>query len=207
MLGIIGRKVGMTQVYSEGGSLLPVTLVKISPNVVIGKRTLEKDGYQSVIVGTEDLKAKHTTKPYKGIFGDIVPKRILKEFRMDDVAGYEKGQEVALDIFDDVKFVDVSGLSSGKGFQGVMKRWGFHGGRATHGSKFHRQNGSTGNCEYPGRVFKGLKRAGRMGFEKVTIQSLNLVSIDKEKNIMVIKGALPGKKNTELVIKKACKKN
>ncbi len=207
MIGLIGKKIGMTQLFKENGDLLPVTLLQVEPNVVMGKRTVEKDGYDAVIMGAFDVKEKHVSKPLLGQMKDVALKDVLKEFRGSDCTSYEKGQALNLaDVIGDAKFVDVTGYSKGKGFQGVMKRWGFHGGRATHGSKFHRQNGSTGQNTEPARAFKGTKRAGQTGFEKVTVLNLEVVKIDAEKNIIAVCGAVPGRKNSEIVIRKAIKK-
>lgn len=207
MIGLIGKKIGMTQMFKENGVLLPVTLLQVEPNLIVGKKTAEKDGYNAVMLGAFDVKEKHLNKPLLGKMKGVVPKKVIKEFTVADTSGYEKGQEVKLtDLLGDVKFVDVTGYSKGKGFQGVMKRWGFHGGRATHGSKFHRQNGSTGQNTEPSRAFKGTKRAGRMGFERVTVLSLEVVKVDEEKNIIAVHGAVPGRKDSEIVIRKAIKK-
>lgn len=206
MLGIIGKKIGMTQIFDENGNLLPVTLVQLEQNVVVGKRTIEKDGYNALIVGAFDLKEKKLNNPEKGFFKGLEPKKCIKEFRIDDVQNYERGQKIGMEFFDGITFIDVSGYSKGKGFQGVMKRWGFGGGRATHGSKFHRQNGSTGQNTEPAKSIKGLKRAGHMGFEKVTTLNLKVVKVDADKQLIAVYGSVPGRKNSELVIRKAVKK-
>lgn len=206
MIGLIGKKIGMTQIFTDGGDLLPVTLLQVEPNLVLGKKTVEKDGYSAVIVGAFDIAEKKLNNPLKGFFKDIAPKRVVKEFRLDSTDAYEKGQTLGLEILQDAAYVDVSGYSKGKGFQGVMKRWGFGGGRATHGSKFHRQNGSTGQNTEPAKSIKGLKRAGHMGFEKKTTLNLKVVKVDAEKNIIAVYGSVPGTKNTDIVIRKAVKK-
>lgn len=207
MIGLIGKKVGMSQIFRENGDLVPVTLLEVKPNTVIGKRTVDKNGYNAVIVGAFDIKEKHLTKPEKGLFKNIDAKASIKEFRCEDVNAYEEGKVLDLEkLLKDVKYVDVTGLSKGKGFQGVMKRWGFHGGRATHGSKFHRQNGSTGQNTEPSRAFKGTKRAGRTGFEKVTVMNLEVIKVMPEDNVIAVCGAVPGRKNSEIVIRKAVKK-
>lgn len=207
MIGLIGKKVGMSQIFKENGDLVPVTLLEVKPNTVIGKRTSDKNGYNAVIVGAFDVKEKHLTKPEKGLFKNVTPKASIKEFRCEDIEAYEEGKVLDLEnLLKDVKYVDVTGLSKGKGFQGVMKRWGFHGGRATHGSKFHRQNGSTGQNTEPSRAFKGTKRAGRTGFERVTVMNLEVIKIMPEDNIIAVCGAVPGRKNSEIVIRKAVKK-
>ena len=207
MLGLIGTKVGMTQIFSQDGEIIPVTVVKVDKNVIVNLKTEERDGYKSIVVGYDELKPHKVNKVYGGIFkNDVKPQRYLKEFRVDSVDGFEVGQEIGIDHFEGVDFIDVIGLSKGKGFQGVMKRHNFGGGRKTHGSKFHRQNGSTGQCSYPSRVFKGLKRAGRMGYDRVTVQNLKLVEIDKEKGFALIKGAIPGPNKSLVYINKAIKK-
>lgn len=207
MVGIIGEKIGMTQYFAENGDLYPVSAIKIEPNIVVRKRTIDKDGYNAIVLGIKDLKESKVKKPYKNSFtNEIAPKRFLKEFRVDNIDAYEVGQNITVKDLEDLKYLDVVGTSKGKGFQGVMKRHGFSGGPKTHGSKFHRQNGSTGQCSYPSRVFKGLKRAGRMGGEKVTTQSLKVVKIDVENNLVLVKGAVPGIKKGLLILKKACKK-
>ncbi len=207
MVGLIGKKIGMSHQFNEEGNLIPVTLLKIEKNTVINKRLIDKDGYNALVVGTGEISDKKTTKPYKGQFKDeITPKRYLKEFRINDPEKYEVGQEIGLEIFTDNDYVDVIGVSKGKGFQGVMKRHGFHGGRKTHGSKFHRHNGSTGQCAYPSRVFKGNKRAGRMGGERITAQNLKIFSIDNDESLLLVKGAVPGVNKGIVLINKAIKK-
>lgn len=208
MLGLIGEKIGMSQYFSEEGNLLPVSLIKIEPNCIVKKKTVETDGYNALVLGVKDLKEDKVNKPYKGVFGDkIAPKRVLKEIRLDNVDNYEVGQELTVKEFENINYVDVIGISKGKGYQGVMKRHGFSGGRKTHGSKFHRQNGSTGQCAYPSKVFKGVKRAGRMGTDRITVQSLKVVKVDEEKNVVIVKGAIPGTKKGTVIIKNACKKS
>ncbi|MCG8571116.1 MAG: 50S ribosomal protein L3 [Spirochaetes bacterium] len=207
MIGLIGEKIGMTQCFDQEGEIQTASVIKIEPNYVVQKRTMEKDGYNAVVLGIKDLKEKKVNKPYKGIFtNDVVPKKVLKEFRTDDIANFEIGQELTVSELENIEYLDVTGISKGKGFQGVMKRHGFSGGRKTHGSKFHRQNGSTGQCSYPSRVFKGLKRAGRMGADKVTVQSLKVIKIDTENNCVMIKGSVPGNPKGIILLQKACKK-
>ena len=159
-------------------------------------------------MGVGEIKEKKMTKPYKGQFKDgISPKRYLKEFRINDPEKYEIGQEIGLEIFNNNDYVDVIGISKGKGYQGVVKRYGFHGGRKTHGSKFHRANGSTGQCTYPSKVFKGNKRAGRMGGEKITSQNLKIFVIDNDGKLLLVKGAIPGIKKGIVYINQAKKKS
>jgi large subunit ribosomal protein L3 len=207
MVGLIGKKIGMTQIFNDNGDVIPVSVVKIEKNIVVDKRTADKNGYSALVLGVEDLSDKKVNKSYKGIFGkDIMPKRYLKEFRCDDSSSVEVGHEFDLDVLSDIKFVDVTGISKGKGYQGVMKRYGFKGGPATHGSKFKRDHGSTGQNTYPGHCFKDVKRAGRMGREQITIQNLKVVKIDKENSVALLEGSLPGSNNSVVYIRKSCKK-
>jgi large subunit ribosomal protein L3 len=206
MLGLIGRKIGMTQVFDATGRLVPVTVIKIEDNVVVGHRTVEKNGYNSCVIGSFDKKESQTTKPYAGQFKDIcTPKKTLVEVR-----DFEKetavGDVLGVDVFKDVLFVDVEGTSKGKGFQGVVKRYGFGGGRASHGSKFHRDIGGTGMSATPSRTFKGRKMAGRMGNEKVTVQNLRVIRVDEEMQVLLVKGAIPGPAQSVVIVKKAKKK-
>jgi len=206
MLGLIGRKVGMTQVFDERGVLTPVTVIKIEENVVVGERSEEKNGYSAKLIGAIDRKAKHVTKPYGGQFGDkITPKAALKEMR-----GFENdipvGDSFGVELFKDFSFVDIEGTSKGKGYQGVMKRHGFGGGRSTHGSKFHRGLGGTGMAATPSRTFKGTKMPGRMGGVKTSVQNLRVVKVDEEKQVLMVKGAVPGPNKGMVVVKKAKKK-
>lgn len=206
MLGLIGKKVGMTQVFTEEGNIIPVTLIQVDTHYVVNKRTSDKDGYEAVVLGSVEAREKKVTKPYKGQFpGDIKPTKKLFEIR-----GFDKecnvGDTLELDIFEGIKFVDVKAISKGKGFQGVMKRHGFSGGRKTHGSKFHRAPGSTGQAAWPSRVFKGTKMPGRMGADLTTVQNLKLVKIDKDQKVVLVKGAVPGAKNSFVLITKAKKK-
>ncbi len=206
MLGLIGRKVGMTQVFDDRGVLTPVTVIKIDPNVVVGARTEEKHGYSACLLGAEDVKPSRVTKPYAGQFKAVGgPKRYLMEMR-----DYEKevsvGEALGVDVFKDIAFVDIEGRSKGKGFQGAMKRHGFSGGRATHGSKFKRGLGGTGMAATPSRIFKGTKMAGRMGGEKTSVQNLRVVRVDEDKQILMVKGAVPGPRKGIVIVRKAIKK-
>jgi large subunit ribosomal protein L3 len=206
MIGLIGKKVGMTQVFDEKGILIPVTVIKVEPNTVVAERTKEKCGYSAVVLGAEDVAESRISKPYRGQFkGDIVPKRYLVEITDFDHE-CAQGDVLGLDVFEGCRYVDVRGKSKGKGFQGVMKRYGFSGGRATHGSKFHRAGGSTGQNTYPGHVFKNTKMPGRMGGERVTIQNLQIVRIDKEKQVLLVKGAVPGTKDGMVLVTYSRKK-
>ena len=206
MKGLIAKKVGMTQIFDESGNLTPVTVIQIEPNVVVAKKTKENCGYDAVVLGLEDIKASKASKAYAGQFPENVnPKRHLKEFRC-----FEKevnvGDVVGFELFEGVRFLDVTATSKGKGFQGVMKRWGFHGGRATHGSKFHREPGGTGECTTPGHSFKNIKLPGHMGCNKVTVQNLRIVKVDPELKVIMVRGAVPGTKDSTLIVKSAVKK-
>ena len=206
MKGLIATKVGMTQVFDENGNLTPVTVIRVEPNTVVATKTQEKCGYEAVVLGLEDLKPHKITKPYAKQFPEnITPKRHLKEFR--DFEGEVKvGDQIGVELFEKVRFIDVTATSKGKGFQGVMKRWGFHGGRATHGSKFHREAGGTGCCTTPGHCLKNVKMPGRMGFDRVTVQNLKVVKVDPELNVLMVRGAVPGVRNCTLIVKAAVKK-
>ncbi|MDR2303607.1 MAG: 50S ribosomal protein L3 [Treponema sp.] len=206
MLGLVAKKVGMTQIFDEMGNLIPVTVLRFDPNVVIARKTVEKDGYKALVVGIDDMKKNLVTKPYGGQFPEnIAPKKHIRELR-DFEKEAEVGDSLGIEVFDGVRYVDVSGVSKGKGFQGVMKRWGFAGGRHTHGSKFHREPGSTGQSTYPHRTFKNVKLPGRMGREKVTVLSLRVVNIDPEKHLMMVRGAVPGINKGLLFVRSAIKK-
>ena len=206
MKGLIAKKVGMTQVFDENVNLTPVTVIRVEPNTVVATKTQEKCGYEAVVLGLEDLKPHKITKPYAKQFPEnITPKRHLKEFR--DFEGEVKvGDQIGVELFEKVRFIDVTATSKGKGFQGVMKRWGFHGGRATHGSKFHREAGGTGCCTTPGHCLKNVKMPGRMGFDRVTVQNLKVVKVDPELNVLMVRGAVPGVRNCTLIVKAAVKK-
>lgn len=206
MLSLIGKKVGMTQVFDEAGVLTPVTVIKVDPNVVIAQKTKESHGYSAIVVGVGARKKVRVTKPYGGQFAEgVAPARVLKEMR--DFSGEVKvGDELGVELLKGVRFVDVQATSKGKGFQGVIKRWGFGGGRASHGSKFHREPGSTGQCTYPSHTFKNVKMPGRMGGETCTVQNLRVVRIDEERKVILVRGAVPGPKNCQVVVKSAVKK-
>ncbi|MDA3939268.1 MAG: 50S ribosomal protein L3 [Spirochaetia bacterium] len=206
MLGLIGRKVGMTQVFDERGVLTPVTVIKIEENVVVGDRNDEKHGYNAKLIGAFDKKAKHVTKPYGGQFGEnISPKAVLKEMR-DFEANISVGSSFGIELMKELSFVDIEGTSKGKGYQGVMKRHGFGGGPATHGSKFHRGLGGTGMAATPSRTFKGTKMPGRMGGVRSSVQNLRVVKVDEEKQVLMVKGAVPGPNKGMVIVKKAKKK-
>ncbi len=207
MLGLIGKKIGMTQVFDELGVLTPVTVIKIDENVVVGEKTEEQNGYTSVVLGSVDeTKRRRLTKPVVGQFPEgIAPKRFVKEMRDFDL-DVEVGKSLDVNVFAEVGFVDVIGTSKGKGFQGAMKRHNFKGGRATHGSKFHRGLGGTGAAANPSRVFKGTKMPGHMGDEQKTVQNLKVVRVDAEKGIMLVKGAVPGPRQGLVIVRKAKKR-
>lgn len=206
MKGLIAKKVGMTQVFDESGNLVPVTVIRIDPNTVIATRTKERNGYDAVVLGIDDVKESGVTKAYKNQFAEnIAPKRTLKEFR-DFEKEVKVGDQIGMELFDGTRFLDVTSTSKGKGFQGVMKRWGFHGGRASHGSKFHREAGGTGQSTTPGHTFKNIKMPGRMGSKKVTIQNLQVVKTDADLKVIMVRGAVPGNKDCTLIVKSAVKK-
>jgi large subunit ribosomal protein L3 len=203
MLGLLARKIGMTQLFDDTGNLVPITVLHVEPNMVIAKK---ENGYSSILLGVTDMKKHRVTKPYAGQFPENVsPKRHLKEFRDFDREVF-CGDYVGVDLFKGIRYVDVTGISKGKGFQGVVKRWGFGGGRYTHGSKFHREPGSTGQSTYPGKTFKNVKLPGHMGQEQTTVLSLRVVSIDTEKQIIMVRGAVPGANNALILVRVAVKK-
>jgi large subunit ribosomal protein L3 len=204
--GILGRKIGMTQVFAENGNLIPVTVVEAAQNVVLQKKSVESDGYVALQVGFEDKREKLANKPEKGHVAkaNTAPKRFIREFSGVDVTGYEVGQEVKVDIFAAGDVVDVTGISKGKGFQGVIKRHGQSRGPMAHGSRYHRRPGSMGPVA-PNRVFKGKLLPGRMGGEQITVQNLEIVKVDVERNLLLIKGNVPGPRKALLKIKTAVK--
>jgi len=205
-IGLLGRKIGMTQIFNPDGMVIPITLIEVGPCKIVQKKTREKDGYQAVQIGFMEKTEKKTAKPLKGHFkkAGLNPQKFLKEFRFEE-GDYKIGQTITLDIFEGIDFVDVSGISKGKGFTGAMKRWKFHGGPATHGSMTHRILGSIGDTNLA-RVYKGRKMPGRMGNKKVTLQSLKIIKRDTANNLLVVKGAIPGPNGRLIVLKKAVKK-
>jgi len=205
--GILGRKLGMTQVFDENGNIIPVTVIKAGPVKVVQKKTVESDGYSAIQVGFEDVKPARVNKPIKGHFekSGVEYKRVLREFRIENPEDYEVGQEIKVDTFKEGEKVDVAGTSKGKGFQGVIKRWGQGRGPMAHGSKYHRGVGSMGGSSSPSRTFKGKRMPGRMGGERVTVQNLEVVKVDPEHNLMLLKGAVPGPKGGLLVIRNSVK--
>lgn len=192
--GLIGKKVGMTQIFDDNGRVLPVTVLKAGPCLVVQKKTNETNNSKKVQLGlVEDKKVKRVNKPMMGHFqkANVPPTQILKEFFIDDDS-LNVGDTVKVDIFEEKEKINVVGTTKGKGFQGVVRRWNFGGGRATHGSMFHRRPGSTGMCAYPGKVIKGKKMPGRMGGKNKTVKGLQVVKVDAERNIILVKGAVPG---------------
>jgi len=207
MKGIIGKKIGMTQIFTEEGNVIPVTVVEAGPIYVTQVKTEENDGYKAIQVAYEDKKSKRVNKPMKGHFekAGVAPKKHIREFRVEDTNAYSLGQEIKVDIFEAGEKVDVVGTSKGKGTQGPIKRHNQGRGPMSHGSKYHRGVGSLGASSYPSRVFKGQTMAGRMGNERVTIQNLEVVRVDSERNLLLIKGAIPGPKGGIVTIKEAVK--
>ena len=210
MKGILGKKVGMTQVFNDSGEAVPVTVIEAGPCFVAQIKTVEQDGYTAVQLGFEETKPKRLTQPQLGHLqkSDLPALRHLRELRIadDELAGFEEGQRLTVDIFEKGDMVDVTGTSKGRGFAGVVKRYGFRGGPKTHGqSDRWRAPGSVGACTTPGRVFKGKRMPGRMGGERVTTQGLQIVLVDPERNLLAIRGAVPGSKNGLLLIREARK--
>ena len=205
--GLIGKKVGMTQIFGADGSLIPVTVVEAGPCRVVFKKTVEKDWYNAVQISFKDAKEKHLTKPVLGHFkkNGVSPARYLMEFTAGDAASLTSGQELTVEIFKEGELIDISGLTKGKGFQGVMKRHKFAGGPATHGSMFHRAPGSIGSSAYPSRVRKNKRMPGHMGDKKRTVQNLEIVGVRKEDNLLLIRGAIPGSPGSLVIVRKAVK--
>lgn len=208
MKNILGKKVGMTQVFTEEGLLVPVTVVEAGPMVVTQIKTKATDGYEAIQVGYMDKKEKKLTRALKGHFDkvEVGYKKVLREYRVEDASAFEPGQEIKVDVFEKDERVDVTGTSKGKGTQGAIKRWNFSRGPEKHGSKLHRTQGARAAGTYPGRVFKGTKQMGKMGNERVTVQNLTVVSVDPEKNLILIRGAIPGPKGSLVSIKESVKK-
>jgi large subunit ribosomal protein L3 len=205
---MMGKKIGMTQVFTEEGLSIPVTVIQAGPLTVVQKKTVDNDGYSALKLGYQDVSEKRLSKPEKGQFSKVkvAPKKILKEFRSNDAASFEVGSEIKVDaMFQSGDRVDVSGISKGKGFQGTIKRYGQKGGPETHGSMYHRRVGSMGSNTSPARVFKGKKLPGHMGVDKITVQNLDVVRVDAERNLLLIKGAVPGPRGGLLVIKNTVK--
>ncbi|MGI6264518.1 MAG: 50S ribosomal protein L3 [Acutalibacteraceae bacterium] len=207
--GIIGKKVGMTQIFDEKGNVVPVTVIEAGPCVVVQKKTVENDGYNAVQFGFGDVSAKHVTKPLKGHFdkADVAPKKTLREFRFDDCDAFNVGDLVKADAFAAGDRVDVVGTSKGKGYAGAIKRWNFHRLKESHGSgPVARHAGSLGACSSPSRVFKGMKGAGHLGSERVTVQNLTVAKVDAENNLIAVRGAVPGARGSIVVLSDSVKK-
>ena len=205
---ILATKVGMTQIFNENGMLIPVTVLQATPNVVTQVKTVENDGYAAVQVGFGEIRDVLVNKPRKGHFAKagVANKRFLREFKFENAAEYTVGQEIKADIFAEGDKIDATGISKGKGFQGAIKRHGLSRGPMKHGSKYHRHAGSNGPATTPGRVFKGKHMPGQMGAVKVTVQNLEVVKVDVENNLILVKGAVPGSKKALVVLKESVKK-
>lgn len=204
-MGILGRKVGMTQVFDENGRAVPVTVIEAGPCPIVEIRTPEKNSYSAVQLGFGEVKPVKVTKPAKGYFTkqNVAPKRWLREFRVENTADYQVGQEITVSLFQNGDVVDVVGVSKGKGTAGVIKRHGFGGGPASHGASVsHRHAGSIGNSSFPGHVLKGRKMAGHMGSERVTTKNLTVFAVDEENNLILIKGSVPGARDGLVMIRK-----
>jgi large subunit ribosomal protein L3 len=204
--GIIGKKIGMTQTFDDKGTVSPVTIITAGPCIVIQRKSMEKDGYAAVQIGfQEEKELKNVNKPIQGHFNKtgVPPVKFIREFPIDEQSEVKEGDQFFVDMFSVGDKVDVIGTSKGKGFAGVIKRWGFKGGKATHGSMFHRRPGSIGASAYPSRVMKGKKMPGQMGHKRVSIKNLTVIEADKEKNLLVVAGAVPGAPGGYLLIKKS----
>lgn len=204
---ILAKKIGMTQIFMENGILVPVTVLEAGPCVVTQKKTQVHDGYDAIQVGFGDIKPKRVNKPEKGHFekANLAPKRYLREFRLEDVSSFSVGQEIKADVFAAGDKIDVSGTSKGKGYQGAIKRHGQHRGPMAHGSKYHRGLGSMGAATSPGRVPKGKKMPGHMGAKRITVQNLEIARVDTDRNLLLVKGAVPGPRGTLLFVKNTVK--
>ena len=205
--GIIGKKLGMTQLFDQKGNVVPVTVIEAGPCVVVQKKTIENDGYEAIQVGYGELKASKVNSPMKGHFakGDVAPKKVLREFRLEDCSAVNVGDIIKADVFAEGDAIDVIGKSKGKGYAGVIKRWNFSRLKESHGTgPVHRHGGSLGVID-PARVFKGKKMAGHLGFERVTVQNLSVVKVDAENNIIAVKGAVPGAKGGIVFIRNTVK--
>jgi large subunit ribosomal protein L3 len=205
MDGILGRKMGMTQIFVADGTVIPVTVIQAGPCLVVQRKTMDTDGYEAVQIGLVEGKPAKPNKPQAGHFGKagIAPVRKVEEFRLDSGEELKAGDEIKASMFAEKDYVDVVGTSKGKGYQGVMKRHGFRGGRGSHGSMFHRAPGSIGSSAYPSRVFKGMRMGGRMGGERVTTKNLQIVKIDAEQNLIYVRGAVPGPMSGYVAIRRA----
>ncbi|MBF0156497.1 MAG: 50S ribosomal protein L3 [Magnetococcales bacterium] len=207
--GLIGLKLGMTQMFAEDGSRMAVTVLKLGPCPIVALKGVDREGYSAVQLGFEERKPSRVTKPMRGLFAkaNVTPRRVLREFRVDALDGYEVGKELTVSQFEVGSFVDISGRTVGKGFAGVVKRWGFRGGRASHGAhKIHRSAGSIGQNQSPGRVFKNKKMAGHMGDRNRTVQNIRVAAVDFEKNLLIVRGSIPGSKGSVVLVRDAVKK-
>lgn len=205
---ILGKKLGMTQLFDEMGKIVPVTVVEAGPCYVVQKKTADNDGYDAVQIGFDDIKEKNANKPMKGHFAKagVSAKRFLREFKLENASEMNLGDEIKADVFKAGEKIDVTGTSKGKGYAGVIKRYNAHRLKETHGTgPVHRHNGSNGACSDPSRVFKGKKMAGHMGTDTVTIQNLDVVSVDVEKNLLLVRGAIPGPKGGLVIVRNAVK--
>lgn len=204
---ILGTKIGMTQVFTEDGLVVPVTVVEAGPCTIVQKKSVEKDGYDAIQIGFGKIREKNVNNPVKKHYAkaEATPCRHLRELRLEDSSSLEVGGQIKAEVFGAGELVDVSGISKGKGFAGTIKRYNHHRGPMTHGSKFHRAPGSLGACSTPSRVYKGHKMPGHMGNVKVTTQNLQIVQVDAERNLLLIKGSVPGPKGGLVVIRNACK--
>jgi len=203
---IIARKIGMTRLWKDD-KVVPVTVLKAGPCVVVQKKTVDKDGYNAVQLGFEEVSEKKLTKPLLGVFkkANVKPMRVLKEFRVDIVDEYSVGQEITVAIFQEGDKIDITGWTKGRGFAGAMKRWNFQGGPKSHGAKFHRELGSVGQHTEPARIFKGKRMPGRYGYERVTILNSEVVKVDPENNLIAVKGGVPGARGSLVLIRSAVK--
>lgn len=204
---IIGKKIGMSQIFDENGKVIPVTVVEAGPCPVVQKKTVDKDGYEALQLGFGTIADKNVNAPVKGHYkkANIAPMRVLKEFRLNNCADYEVGSVIKADIFAEGDKVDVSGTTKGHGFSGTIKRWNFHIGPLAHGSGYHRGVGSMGSNSSPSRVFKNKKMPGQYGNEKCTVQNLQVVRVDADRNLLLIKGAVPGARGGIVAVKQTCK--
>ncbi|MEL7061813.1 MAG: 50S ribosomal protein L3 [Acidobacteriota bacterium] len=206
MKGILAKKVGMTQIFADDGKVIPVTVVQAGPCLVVQRKTSDRDGYDAVQLGlVEDSTPRNVNKPMRGHFdkGGVAPTRRLEEFKVEADDPAQPGDQVKANVFADGEYVDVVGTSKGKGFQGVVKRYGFGGGRATHGSMFHRAPGSIGQSAYPSRVFPGMRLPGQTGGKRVTVKNLEIVKVDEDENLIYLRGAVPGARNSYLSLRAA----
>jgi len=199
--GILGKKLGMSRIFAEDGRAIPVTVIEAGPCVVVQKKTVDTDGYNAIQIGFGQIKESRVNKPLKGHFKGTRPTRYLRELRVDDPAEYEVGQEIKVDVFADGEHVDVTGTSKGKGFAGVIKRWGMRRGPMAHGSKYHRGPGALQSGTDPARVFPGRKLPGRHGGKRVTVKNLEVVKVDPERNLLLVKGAVPGVRGSLVIVK------